>query len=250
MKTIIPTYWAKIEKDPNDIFQKKYIYIKGTVPTSRYVILFNTFTEYFRKSYSVSEYNDKEECLKECVELNELYKFHNLPTISEELVETYKTKYGRKQKSNKIVKKYDFSNNKTWWGYIVLDFEKCLIIKVGGYGFFVPNKLCISKLKNANTPENRDFFFRNTDEVPDNYKWDGNDEYQGWLRFKWGDGKNAINYIEPPKEKKINIEDFGYDIETEGLDDCLNNNYEQIEQRFADIIDKETSKRLMEKYGW
>ena len=36
-----------------------------------------------------------------------------------------------------------------------------------------------------------DFFFRGPSEIPENYKWDTG-EYEGWLQFRWGDGKNAI----------------------------------------------------------
>ncbi len=48
-------------------------------------------------------------------------------------------------------------------------------------------------------PTNRlsklDFFFRGPHEVPEDYKWDTG-EYEGWLQFRWGDGKNAITYGE------------------------------------------------------
>lgn len=39
--------------------------------------------------------------------------------------------------------------------------------------------------------EELDFFFRGPSEVPEDYKWDTG-EYEGWLQFRWGDGKNAI----------------------------------------------------------
>lgn len=44
-----------------------------------------------------------------------------------------------------------------------------------------------------------DFFFRGPYEVPEDYKWDTG-EYEGWLQFRWGDGKNAIIYGEEQKE--------------------------------------------------
>jgi len=44
-------------------------------------------------------------------------------------------------------------------------------------------------------PDNKlaelDFFFRGPSEIPEDYKWDTG-EYEGWLQFRWGDGKNAI----------------------------------------------------------
>lgn len=36
-----------------------------------------------------------------------------------------------------------------------------------------------------------DFFFRGPLEIPEDYKWDVG-EYEGWLQFRWGDGKNAV----------------------------------------------------------
>ena len=39
--------------------------------------------------------------------------------------------------------------------------------------------------------EELDFFFRGPSEIPPDYKWDEG-EYEGWLQFRWGDGKNAI----------------------------------------------------------
>lgn len=36
-----------------------------------------------------------------------------------------------------------------------------------------------------------DFFFRGPGEVPEDYKWDDG-EYEGWLQYRWGDGKNAL----------------------------------------------------------
>lgn len=44
-----------------------------------------------------------------------------------------------------------------------------------------------------------DFFFRGPSEIPPNYEWDEG-EFQGWLQFRWGDGKNAI-----PKESLITV---------------------------------------------
>jgi hypothetical protein len=45
----------------------------------------------------------------------------------------------------------------------------------------------------------RDYVFRDKDEIPKNYKWDDG-EYDGWLQYRWGDGKNAIDYEEKHKE--------------------------------------------------
>jgi len=249
--TMKPTFWAKLELiNPEAVF-KKYTYVKGDVPTTRYAILFNLFTDCYRKSYSISLYDNIDECYGECDELDNLYKDHNLPIVTDEVVEVTNNHSYKTYKTQKIVKKFDFSNNRTWWGYVVLDFEKCLIVRVGGYGFYLKDYPNIRKLKGANSLEIRDYFFRNVDEVPDNYKWDGIEEYNGWLQFKWGNGKNAVDYVEPHKEKTTQPEEFGYDIETEGLYDCFANyEHDQLEEKFSDLISKETRKHLMEKFDW
>jgi len=65
-----------------------------------------------------------------------------------------------------------------------------------------------------------------------------------------GDGKNAIGYIEPPKQKKNKIEKN--ELINAVDNDCPNENYDidLIENTFADMIDKEMSKRLRDKSGW
>ena len=241
------TYWCKVEKIPNTT--GKYNYVKGDIPSTRYVILFNLYNDITQISLSKSLYDDKDECFAECDELDMMYKDHPLPIIKEQ---KWNGRYPRK---NNTFTTYDFSDGKSWWGYIVLDFEQCKIIRVGGYGFKTKRSLKINphksvygvyKLSEANALEVRDYFFRNVDEVPDNYEFDDG-EYEGWLQFKWGDGKNAIGYVEPPKPKKEI--GFGYDFETAGLDD-FNYENEYLEDKFADLLDKDTRKNLMEKFGW
>lgn len=238
-----PTHWTNIEKIPGNIMGN-YTYVKGNVPTKRFAILFNLFTD-VRISYSVSEYDDINACLEECHELNTLYKDHDIPTFD----------YNAKN----ISKQWDYEG-KSWWGYIVLDFDKCQIIRVGGYGFKLNNSFSntyttspriIVKLNGANKADIRDYFFRDVNVVPDNYKWDTRAEYEGWLQFKWGDGKNAVGYVEPQKikvSKPVKNED---DFEIEEYDNDYDN-YEAdlIEEKFADLLDKETRKNLQEKYGW
>lgn len=81
-----------------------------------------------------------------------------------------------------------------YWGYMLLDYQKDEIIGMWGerhpdFGKNYKNDL---KLK--------DRLFRKPGEVPIGYKWDDG-EYDGWLQFRWGDGKNAIEV-----EDKINQE--------------------------------------------
>lgn len=197
---MIPTFWANLEKIPNDMYGH-YRYVKGDIPSARFVILFNLYKT-ARISYSKSLYDSKEDCFAECFELDEMYKNHSIPTIKE-----YKWN-GVYPKNRHTYPEYDF-DNKSWWGYIVLDFELKQIIRVGGYGFMTETSFSITnqksvkgifKMKGANIPEIRDYFFRDVDIVPDDYKWDTG-EYKGWLQFRWGDGKNAIGYIEPENER-------------------------------------------------
>ena len=243
-----PTFWAHTEKIPG-VVCSKYKYVKGDIPTTRYVILFNLRTETHRISFSKSLYDSKEDCMAECNELDEMYKHHPLPVQSKDELKNKRT---GKVEYHTI---YDYTNGKSWWGYIVLDFELCQIIRIGGYGFYTSNYFplaknirtsIIDKMKVANTAECRDYFFRDVDKVPDDYEFDTG-EYEGWLQFRWGDGKNAIDYVAPPKQKKPKIEKS----EIEEIDD-EDYNYEAdlIEDKFTDLLDKETRKNLMEKYGW
>lgn len=79
-----------------------------------------------------------------------------------------------------------------YWGYIILDYEKNEIVKMGGdkHPDFSSNYKTDLRLK--------DILFRRNDEIPNDYKWD-NGEYEGWLQFRWGNGLNAIE-----KEDRLN----------------------------------------------
>lgn len=140
---------------------------------------------------------------------------------------------------------YDYSGCKSWWGYIVLDFELYKIVRVGGYGFYVHVNIptskynythIINKNRIGNTAECRDYFFRDVDKVPDDYKFDDG-EYKGWLQFRWGGGENAIDYVAPPKQNKPKIEIDEFNEYHDEIDD-----YKLIENKFDDLIDKEKQK--------
>lgn len=73
-----------------------------------------------------------------------------------------------------------------FWGYAVLDFEGEKVIKWGHDQLkYVKKTDDIRKVK--------DRFFRKSGEIPDGYKFDIG-EYEGWLQYRWGDGKNAVKY--------------------------------------------------------
>lgn len=82
---------------------------------------------------------------------------------------------------------FDRYGNEKSWGYVMLDFKN---EKILGWG---PTKRIHDVYKTTNILKLKDTFFRGEDEVPKDYKWK-NGEYEGWLQYRWGDGKNAIDY--------------------------------------------------------
>lgn len=207
----------------------------NTRPKKRYVLLFSLKGQYGVRSLSRSEFDNIGDCEEECKELNKMYSTHKVPTVLE--------KKGKRH----LTTVWDYSDNRSWWGYIVLDMQECKAIKVGGYGFNCTNYKCYDSCRTINTDKaERDYFFRDPEVCPDEYEWKQG-EYKGWLQFKWGDGKNAIGYVEPPKPKKKEVEKIDpygdYELESEFV-------AEMIEDKYDSIIEKETQKRLMDKYGW
>ena len=212
----------------------------NTRPKKRYVLLFSLKGQYGVRSLSRSEFDNIGDCEEECKELNKMYSTHKVPTVLEK---KWNGVYPRKRHLETI---WDYSDNRSWWGYIVLDMQECKAIKVGGYGFNCTNYKCYDSYRTINTDKaERDYFFRDPEVCPDEYEWKQG-EYKGWLQFKWGDGKNAIGYVEPPKPKKKEVEKIDpyedYELESEFV-------AEMIEDKYDSIIEKETQKRLMDKYG-
>ena len=69
-----------------------------------------------------------------------------------------------------------------------LDFEEEKVIKWGHDQLkYVSKNEDIRKVK--------DRFFRKDGEVPEGYKWDVG-EYEGWLQFRWGNGRNSVEFGE------------------------------------------------------
>jgi len=106
----------------------------------------------------------------------------------------------------------DFSNGAYYWGYAVLDMINSKIIKVVNeirhFGFTIDSKPSLTI---------QDVLFRDEDEIPEDYIWDKRGEYNGWLQFRWGDKKNALDYVEPPKEERPGVDEIWdvYDKETD-----------------------------------
>ena len=224
-------------------------------PKKQYVLLFNTFNETKRLSYSMTEYDKLVDAYEEINGLDELYKNHELPI---KVKITRDVLYGRKIKS-KTKFGYDFRKNRSWWGYILLDMKECKCIRVGGNGFLFCNVYCKTEptiIKNTHGINGvlrvKDYLFRDENVVPDDYVWDGIGEYEGWLQYKWGDGKNAIDYVKPAKNKKKDFQEMVLDIENNFSGDLpMPDNYKWVlENKFEYMINKETKSRLMLKYGW
>jgi hypothetical protein len=89
-------------------------------------------------------------------------------------------------------KTWEFEVNSRFWGYLVLDFDKERVIKVGGDGIYKYHKNDIGSWRSEQVSLRMlDEFFRGEDEIPKDYVFDTG-EYEGWLQYRWGDGKNAI----------------------------------------------------------
>ena len=115
------------------------------------------------------------------------------------------------------------SPNKRLYGYLLGDRET----KKLTWGF---DKLYHHTNK-SNTLELYDILFRGPDEIPKDYEWDIG-EYEGWLQYRWGDGKNAIDYVELAKPEKPKEQD-NYD-----WDDCwaLSTGTEEQRQFYLDKL--------------
>lgn len=131
---------------------------------------------------------------------------------------------------------YDLENtNARAWGYVIADTEEQKVLKWGGIGMY---KL----IRNDDKRYIKDYLFRGKDEIPENYKWD-NGEYEGWLQFRWGDGKNAVDYVEPEKpqkEKPKKKDEVEYIV--------FGDPNEDIEDKYADIEAKDRIKRLEDRW--
>ena len=132
-----------------------------------------------------------------------------------------------------------FANGERYWGYALLDFEEEKVVRIAHDGLKDQLSVKSWKKKTKDFLEYLDKMFRKIDEVTKGYKWDYG-EYEGWLQFRWGDGKNAIGYIEPEKqkpEKKTTptydpILDTDYELEEEIIG-------EEIEEKFSKEIERE-----------
>lgn len=167
--------------------------------------------DYFKTD--ITKFDDIKEVEDFVKLIGEIYSGITRPDINESY--KYRKRAPKYRKSNE--NNYIYDENHFWWGYAVLDYKNEKVIMQGGvglYNFWNPMKsLAIL-----------DTYFRKEGEVPKNYVWDIN-EYEGWLRFRWGDGENAIDKVKARRAKEDEIkkktkqekqedwEDFEYDEE-------------------------------------
>lgn len=144
--------------------------------------------DYFKTD--ITKFDDIKEVEDFVKLIDKIYSGITRPDINESY--KYRKKAPKYYKSNE--ENYIYDENHFWWGYAVLDYKNEKVIMQGGvglYDFWNPMKsLAIL-----------DRYFRKEGEVPKGYVWDIN-EYEGWLRFRWGDGENAIDKVKARRAKE------------------------------------------------
>lgn len=144
--------------------------------------------DYFKTD--ITKFDDIKEVEDFVKLIDEIYSCITRPDVNESY--KYRKKAPKYCKSNE--ENYIYDENHFWWGYAVLDYKNEKVIMQGGvglYDFWNPMKsLAIL-----------DRYFRKEGEVPKDYVWDIN-EYEGWLRFRWGDGENAIDKVKARRAKE------------------------------------------------
>lgn len=159
-------------------------------PTKRFVVIFNTFRDHL-ETRDITEFDTLEDAMEEARLLNIYYQ------------STPKPHREQTEESHHWNKKYQWvypEPSARWWGYLVLDMKEAKLLKVGGAGLYLSYLHTLDKKGFDLTWTDR--FFREPTEIPLDYQWDDPEEYEGWLQYRWGDGKNALTYQEPPKPKE------------------------------------------------
>ena len=202
--------------------------------TKPYIIVFEIWDDK-KWTRNVNEFDTLDEVMEEAKLINLYYQDTPKPTrVAKD--EGYHRRYSKKEYN--IV----FENGAKYWGYVIINYDKNQIIKIGHDGLKSQGKKIDVYMK--------DFFLRGIDEIPEDYKFECHAEYEGWLQYRWGDGKNAVDYVEPkkdltPKEShKLEIydgceEDYELDEDYEA---------ELIQTKFEDLLDKETKQRFCDRW--
>ena len=175
---------------------------------TKYCVIFNIWKDKL-ESFSCTEFDTLDDALDEAKELNKMYSSTPKPFKNYHEKGKHRDGWGWRYDPYD----WDFSDGRQFWGYAVLDMIEHKFIKVvNGLHMYSYNVSCIKP-----TLEDYDKFFRGEDEIFADYLWDNRGEYNGWLQFRWGDRKNAIDYIEPPKKERpgvVEIREF-YDEATD-----------------------------------
>ncbi len=182
------------------------------VPTHRYYIIFSKWKDIIDyNARSITGYDNYEDVKEEINLLNEIYEDVPKPTKvyskSGKNVDKCDSKYMIQTYPERYRFDYDYSDNAYFWGYVVLDMKKCEFLKISTDVIKIGTMYSIFKKVNRKKDLNiYDYFFRKNSEVPEDYEWHHKGaEYEGWLQFRWGDGKNAIDYVEPPKKERPGV---------------------------------------------
>ena len=147
--------------------------------TKRYMVIFDKWDK-TNFHEDTTEYDTITEALEEAKLLEEFYA----DTPEPEEIDRYT--YNGRVISTRYYDWYKSHPNAALWGYVILDFEEERIVKWGHNQLKYVNK-------NDDIRKVKDRFFRKSGEIPDGYKFDIG-EYEGWLQYRWGDGKNAVKY--------------------------------------------------------
>ena len=148
--------------------------------TKRYMVIFQKWSE---KEFheDKTEYDTLAEAMEEAQLLEEFYA----DTPSPKKLTRYDWRTRKDTHYHEWGEPY---LDEALWGYVILDFEEEKVIRWGHDQLkFVNKSDDIKRIK--------DRFFRKEDEVPEGYKWDVG-EYEGWLQFRWGNGKNSVEFGE------------------------------------------------------
>lgn len=208
----------------------------------RYVIITNiwgkkpeTYHKFVWEVEKSKHYPDYIE--KEIHYFNTLDELKEFVSLFEEYCSTLKLPSNIKDNLKKDKYWARWNEGERLWGYLWGDRETRKLTW-GGY-----------KLKEYNPGSDKrlllDKLFRTTDDVPNGYKWDDG-EYEGWLQFKWGDGKNAVDYVAPKKKKKIEDIAEDHSEQYEKLYELMDKRAKWIEEHpdlYNEYLDK-----LVDKY--
>lgn len=207
--------------------------------TKRYRLFFSIWGH--NVSDSMTDFDTIEEVKEEEQMLKEFY--HDTPRPAKVFGKNYDPKWRKNDYT------WSFANGGCYWGYVILDYEKKEIVNIYGDGCRLYNieavrkgqkrykfkryYLTIDKFSDRRLI--KDMFFREKDEIPSKYKWDDG-EYEGWLQYRWGDGKNAINYIPAVSKIKNKPHEMSLDEEEKAYEEYISSSLENKKATIGDFI--------------